>query len=632
MRSPREILSAGAATALGGQLGGESPYERAQASARVIRAQRVGAAIFAVLFARLAILQVVQSTLFRRISEVNRVHLLFAPAARGMILDRHGLKLADSRPAFVAVFRPGPLEGPALYAELDRLAALLEVDPTRLRRQADAEAGQPLRLIRLADDVPRDRVLKLLELRADLAGLDVQVEARRVYPQGGLASHVLGYLGEVDARDLRKYTNEGYRTGEWIGKSGLERVYERELRGQSGGQQIEVDAKGRQLRVLQEVEPRPGSDLTLTLDMELQAEAERALAGRRGAAVMMDPNNGEILVLASSPGFDPNAFLDASRSSELHRVLVNPASPFMNRAIQGLYPPGSTFKIVTTAAGLEERKLDPREPVTCRGGVRLGHDQRIFRCWLHRGHQSVTFLPAFANSCDVYYYLLGLRLGSGVLHDYARMLGYGEPTGVDLGGEPSGTVPDAEWKMVHRRQAWFDGDLANFSIGQGDLQTTPIQVAAMAGAIATGGTRYTPRLVLRAGSGGTARDTEATVRRRFRFSETTLSLLREGLERVVREGTGRAAAVQGLRVAGKTGSSETGHGLPHAWFCGYAPADAPRVAFAVVVEAAGHGGSVAAPIARRLVARALGVEDIRAGESRSRAGAGSTAPTVEIGD
>ncbi len=476
MRSSREILSAGAAAAMGGQLGGESPYERAQAAARVSRVQRVGAVMFAVLFARLAILQVVQSTIFKRISEVNRVHLRFAPAARGMILDRHGTRLADSRPAFVAVFRPGQLEGPALYAELDRLADVLGVDPLPLRQKADAEAGQPLRMIRLADDVPRARVLKLLELRSDLAGLDIQVEARRVYPQGGLASHVLGHLGELDARELRKHASEGYRAGEWIGKSGLERAYERDLRGQSGGQQIEVDAKGRQLRVLQEVAPRPGSDLTLTLDAELQAEAERALAGRRGAIVMMDPNNGEVLVLASSPGFDPNSFLDGSRAGELHRVLVSPASPFLNRAIQGLYPPGSTFKIVTTAAGLEERRLDPREPVVCRGGLRLGRDQRIIRCWLHRGHQSVTLIPALANSCDVYYYLLGLRLGSGILHDYARVLGYGEPTGIDLGGEATGLVPNAEWKMARRRQAWFDGDQANFSIGQGDLQATPLQV------------------------------------------------------------------------------------------------------------------------------------------------------------
>lgn len=558
----------------------------------------LGVAAFALLLGRLVQLQVVQATELRRASEQNRIRRVREPAPRGTITDRAGRVLASSRPAYVVTMLPSR-QAAERQAVLARLEPLLGLAAGSLERRLQSFGRLSPEAMTVATDVGFPTLARLEEHSPFLPGVGVQVRAVRSYPLGRLACHVLGYVREIGPEELAARPGRGYHQGDLIGKSGVEKWAEQTLRGREGGQQVEVDAHGRLVKELGRVQPQPGESLTLTLDVPTQQAAEAGLAGRRGAAVALDPNTGEVLALASSPGFDPNWF--AGDLSPAHWRRLNARDrPQQNRALSGRYEPGSVFKIVTASAALEAGVAGPASRFSCPGYYRLGSWR--FGCWNRAGHGSIGFLEGFAQSCNVVFMTLGRRVGGQGLAAMARRLGFGAPTGLEIGPESSGLVPDPEWKRRRRHQPWYPGDTVQMAIGQGDMLVTPLQAAVEVAAIANGGQRVQPHLVRAIGGHRLPAPPAVPIG----LSADTVRFVQEGLRAVVARGTARSLAGLGVAVAGKTGTAQNPHGHDHAWFVGYAPADQPRVAVAVLVEGGGHGGTAAAPIAGRMILAALG--------------------------
>jgi penicillin-binding protein 2 len=587
-----------------------------RASEKSVRASRarwltaIALGCFGVLLLRLGFLQIIRGRELETASDNNHTQIVVEHAPRGRILDRNGKVLAESQPVFVAFFSPLGIAPMELQKILDRLAPIVEIPKADLEHQLRS-ALRAKTMLRVSEQLTRNQAFQVLQNRAHLPGVSLTIEEQRFYPHGQLASHVLGYVGQITDKDLEQFADKGYRPGDWIGKSGLERLYDPLLQGQDGGFLIEVDARGRQVGVIRQISPQAGKDLYLTLDKDLEELAEKRLKETRhpGAVVMLDPRTGELLALASSPGFDPNSFLPTGKSEERARLLNDPALPLYNRAIQALYPPGSTFKIVTSLAELEERVMDPSHQIHCTGSYTMGAERRIFRCWKKEGHGWMNFHQALAQSCDVYYYQVGLKLGPSVIEKYAKAMGLGQRTGIDLPSEKRGSLPLA-WRSS-MRQYWLGGETLNYAIGQGALQVTPLQMANVAAAAGTRGMIYQPYIAAESQRFHEEKERLASPRELMRIHASALSwrLLGASLEEVVRSGTGVASKVTGFTVAGKTGTAQTTKGDDHAWFVAYAPSDQPRVACAVLVENGGHGGAVAAPIARDLLAKALGVTE-----------------------
>lgn len=576
------------------------------------RVARLGVAIlllFAVLWAQLWSLQAVHGRYYLRLSEQNRVRDYVTPAPRGVILDRRGQPLVTNRPAFTVSVLPMEVRDPARLART--LAPVLGVAVEEIEARLQAGRRRPFEPVPLRRDVGKGVVMAVEENRLDLPGILVEAEPVREHLHGSLAAHGLGYLGEITEEELRSRT--GYRAGALIGKSGVERTYDHVLRGTDGRLRVEVDAAGRPVRILGRQGARPGSSIVLTLDATLQAVAERALRGRTGAVVAMDPRNGEVLALASAPTFDPNLFSGGISAADWRLLAGDRRLPLLNRAVEGTYEPGSVFKIITGLAALAEGVARRDSLFACTGSLQVGR-------WIFRdvaAYGTVDFLRGVAVSCNVMFWQLGRALGEERLGLYARAFGLGQPTGVDLPSEAVGLIPSAAWKQETWKEPWYPGDTLNMSIGQGFVLATPLQVARMVGGLATGGTLVRPRLVRRImtpeGIQVTAHTPEKTAVPVTLPAEARRTL-RDGMRAVVEAGTGRAAAVPGLAIAGKTGSAENPRGIPHAWFAGYAPADRPTLVVVVFIEHGRRGGEVAAPIARALFeAAALGSPSSPAG-------------------
>jgi penicillin-binding protein 2 len=548
-------------------------------------------------------LQILEGRKYAELAKENRVRPEVLRAPRGAIYDRQGRLLADSAPSFGIVFQPFPAESVQRAREtldpswITRVATLVELDTAEVRRRVNVAnlTGQNAVLRR---DAPFAVLAGVEETRSDLPGIEVQTEPLRHYPYGTLAAHLLGYAGEVSGPELDSLGAAGYRPGDLIGRTGVERAYETELRGQDGVEYVVVNARGRRVSTLRESgarRPVPGQNLVLTLDLDVQRALEDAMADvPRGAAVALDPRDGGILGLVSRPAFDPNEFSHGLSHERWKELMEAGADPLLDRAIQGAYPPGSTFKIVTMTAALvrgaaiADTRLSP-----CGGGMNYGG--RWFSCWEHRGHGSLDLVEALQHSCDVYFYQLGLRIGLPGLEQTAKALGLGARTGVDLPQEARGLVPSPEY--YDRRWGagrWRSGLLLNLAIGQGELLVTPLQLALLAAEVANDGRALRPHLVERVGTAATSR-LARPLQSGLPSNPAIWGPVRDGLERAVAAGTGTAARVPGLRVAGKTGTAQNPHGQDHALFVCFAPADAPRVAMAFVVENAGHGGSIAAP-------------------------------------
>ena len=571
---------------------------------------------FLLLLGRLWNLQILHGDELRTLSENNRIRLHRIQATRGTVLDRNGRVLIDSRPAFDAVLVPE--DARSVELTIENLAHLLNQSSADMRALlAQTSSRPPFEEIAVKRDLSWDEMVALETHQLDLPGVSLQIMSRRSYPLQGKLAHLLGYVGEAGPQDL--LADPRYQMGDLVGKVGLEKRWENYLRGVNGGQQVEVDAVGRKLRVLREVEEVPGDTVKLTIDMDLQNAAWDALGDHDGSVVALDPNTGEILAMANRPSFDPNIFARGVHRDEWRNLLTDKHRPLNNRALQGQYPPGSTFKIVVATAGLEEGVINPFTRLHCPGGLQFGN--HYFRCWKKGGHGTLDVHQALVQSCDVFFYQVAQRLGIDTIARYARAYGLGLTTGIDLEHEKAGTIPDTAWKRRRFQQPWYAGETLSAGIGQGYVTATPLQMANLISMVASG-QRYRPQFVkqIETPDADVVHSESAQVIGTLKVRPTTLLQLREGLRDVVNapNGTGKNARLPGIEVAGKTGTSQVvkmgkerikSAQLPwqlrdHAWFVAYAPFDAPEIAVAALVEhAEGGGGAVAAPVARAVMQR-----------------------------
>ena len=586
--------------------GGDVPQERLEILWYCIAAAGL------VLGLRLAQMQLVQSAEWREAAERNRSQMIHQNAPRGRIYDRNGVAVATNAPAFSLIFLPGKdrrrQDLKPLAMELGRQ---LGRDPDELLEALD-QAVREESAIRLAENLPTQTMFRLSELKTIYPGVDLIVEARRYYPFGRFASHLLGYMGKMSQREWRERKPKGYRVDSRTGRLGLEKIFEDELRGRDGGLRMEVDAQGRLKRVLDKIPWEAGSNIHLTIDAAVQRAADdglRATATGRGAAVAIDPRNGDLLAMSSLPDFDPNAFLSTD-PNEVKSTVLDLAE--FNNAISGAYPPGSTFKPIVGLATLSEGRAAPDDAVFCPGHFELGG--RTFLCWEHKGHKRVSWLMGLALSCDVYFYTMGLKVGGAAIERYARAFGLGQKTNLPaFKGEKGGHLFGPETRKKAGKNYWYDGDTLNLSIGQGELTVTPLQMAIVTAALANRGTvwrpRYTQKIVYADGRPDYVQKPERMGI--VPAKEAAWDEVQRGLEVVITSGTGGGARIPGLITAGKTGTAQNPHGEDHAWFIVYAarPGEPASIAIAVLVENGGHGGTTAAPVARRMILAHFGMTD-----------------------
>ncbi len=550
------------------------------------------ASIFGLLSLRLVHLQIAQNEKFSQLAIENAAKTVPEPAPRGVIYDRYDNVLVENQPIFSVHVLPYILFNKSKEERneiLDRLGNLLGE-----KVEFKVSATEP---IIVKDKIPLETAIRVEEKRSELDGVVVRSQPIRLYPYGNLASHVLGYVGEIEARELAKLREQGYKLRDFIGKDGVEKKYDKQLRGIDGGKKIEVDVYGTPLRILESLDSIPGSDMKLTLDIKLQAAVEEALGYWEGAVVVMDVKTGEILALASHPNYDPNIFVKPMEKWQWKRI-ESKRHPFMNRAL-AIYPPGSIFKIITLTAALEEDLTWPEEIFNCRGYQRVSN--RTAKCWLKGGHGPISVMEGLVWSCDVVFYTLGSRLGPDLIAKYARKFGLGSYTGIDLPQERKGLIPSTEWKRKRLKEAWYEGDSFNYGIGQGFVQVTPLQMAAFYGGIATGEI-LKPYVVaeIKDRRGKLIHQGKKKIAGNVPVSPENLGLIRKALRDVVKRGTGVAARVQGIPAAGKTGTAEN-PGKAHAWFISYAPHDDPEIVIASFVAHGEHGDQASAYVARDIL-------------------------------
>ena len=602
---------------------------------RVERARVLGWCIILIFFlltSRLWYLQIVQGQKYAAMADGNRIRWVRTPAPRGRMFDRNGVPLATNRASFTVSLLPGSLDGEMGEQVLTRLSDLLGLTREELQEAIKKGISYPYEPIRVMQDVPAKTVVAMEEQRFELPGVIVEMAEVREYPNGPLASHVVGYMAPISPSLLSAWSDLGYYSSDYVGMTGLERLYEHVLRGEDGGSQVEVSALNRPVQVLDEVPPVPGSDLVLTIDKDLQELAERSLVEHLakvraagdytetycGVVVVLNPKTGAVLAMASIPGYDPNRLSDAGQRGTYYTELSQDKHrPLFNRAVRGLYSPGSAFKPIVSIAALEEGKTTANEVFYADDIGPYG----IKRCWTLRNspplpaHGNVTVRSALAESCNDYFWEMGLRLGVDMLAEYARAAGFGSPTGLDIyPSEEEGLVPDPEWKrqrfsrQPRSEQLWYPMETMDMAIGQGFLLVTPLQMAAFYMGLANRGTIYVPYLVerIQRPTGEVIAETRPRAVRVLEASPQTWNAVIEGLADVVKSGTG-ASAFRGfpypVSIAGKTGSVQLGPGQgdAHSWFCGFAPVEDPEI---VVAAFAGHGGggaTTAGPIVRMIM-------------------------------
>jgi len=574
---------------------------------RILAIAGIVSAALLVIVCQLWYLQVLEGGRFQEASDKNRTRIRPIAAPRGILFDRHGLPLVDNRPAFTLSLIPRELErDPAARdATLGRLASLLHIPFAELQEAVARIPPDSILPVRVRRGLSMGDVARVEEWKLELPGVIVEVEPQRAYPTSRFAAHLLGYVREANDEQLKQGR---YRRGDMVGQSGLERLLDEFLRGKDGGERIEVDAMGRQIRLIQSTEPHPGAEVVTTVDRRIQEAAERAMEGHAGSVVVMDPRNGDVLAMVSTPAFEIDRFTGTIERNAWLRVIQDPDHPLLNRTIQSQYAPGSVFKIVVAAAGLQEGTLAPTDRTHCTGEFHLG--QWTFKDWKEGGHGSVDLLDAMRHSCNVFFYEKGLKIGGAVIARYASAFGFGAPTRIDLPGEKLGLIPRPKLRRDRRVSGgWHAGETVNMSIGQGAVLVTPIQVARFMSALANGGVLWKPRLVqriVRPGTGVVWSDA-GTVTGHVTLSPMVWAFLRQSLWAAVNDGgTGAAARIPGLDIAGKTGTAQTiaksraDKGQDHAWFASFAPVREPEVVVVVLVERGGKGGQIAAPIARRI--------------------------------
>jgi len=547
-------------------------------------------------------LQIVKGNDYALLAENNRLRRIAMPPTRGVVFDRHDDVLASTRPALnLVLIREGLQDADG---QLRRLEKVLGFSYEGLRDRLAAMHRRPtFEPLVIKEDVQLAEIAKVEARREWFPSVEVEETALRDYPDGPAIAHAVGYVGEVNEAQLARITDGSLQQGDIVGKTGIERQYDDILRGRRGWNLVTVNSLGRPFGTPQPGRvPEDGQPLHLTIDRRLQRTLVEALAEEVGSGIFMDPNSGEVLALASTPGYDPNLFTAPVSRTTWMSLINDSRHPLNDRAISSYYAPGSTFKVLMTIAGLETGTITPSSTALCTGSAMIYG--RSFLCWKRGGHGVVNVHEALVHSCNVFYYLLGRKLGIDAITKYAKMFSIGEITGIDIPGETRGNPPSAEWKERIRKEPWYPGDTISVAIGQGLLAVTPIQMATMISAVANGGSLVRPHL---------ARDA-SSIPTKLPVSAATLAVVRDALADVVEEGTATRAQLGSIHVAGKTGTAQVykrSAGVDadkqakeerdHAWFVGYAPAEKPEIAFAIVIEHGGHGGTTAAPVARKVL-------------------------------
>jgi penicillin-binding protein 2 len=573
-----------------------------QVQSRVALLQALIVLLVAGLVAQFWNLQVMRARHFREQAENNRSRLVTLAAPRGALVDRSGQVLVGNRPSFNVVLVPEHAED--LDRVVARLASALGMGESAIRERIARR--QPFRPVVVKADATLADIAVLEARRLELPEVSVEVVPLRSYPLASAAAHALGRVGEISERQLQLPEFKGLQPGALVGQAGIESRYNRELMGKDGFRRVVVNSRGLEVAEAARQAPSDGPNLTLSIDASLQSAMERAFEGRSGSAVALDPETGEILAMTSTPAYDPNHFTTGIDPAEWAKLASDPETPLMNRVIQGSYAPGSTFKVIAATAALEEGLITPATSFYCPGHLSVYNT--VFRCL--GVHGVIDLRRAIGLSCNVYFYNVGIRLEITRLAKWAKLMGLGAPTGVDLPFEASGLMPSPEWKLRVLKTPWYAGETVSVAIGQGQVSATPIQMARVAAFIANGGHLLRPHFV----RGADAPRLPPIVR------PETIAAVREGMRLVVAAGTGWRARLSSVEVCGKTGSAQVVgrarlektpnvHELvPHGWFIAFAPAERPRIALAVLVEHGGSGGEAAAPVARRILAHFFGVE------------------------
>ncbi len=567
---------------------------------------------------RLAHVQIESHEHFSTLSQDNRVKIQPLPPTRGLIYDANGILLAENHPSYSLEITPE--KEADLSATIDALADIIRIDDKdrkrfeRLRKKRRRFEGVPIR-----SNLNQEELARIAVNNHRFPGVDIRARVLRYYPLGEHTAHVLGYVGRINEEELKRIDVSEYSGTNFIGKGGVEKYYEKVLHGHVGHQQVEVNAKGRVLRVLEEQPPVSGRDLHLYLDIRLQQDAAAALGDRRGSVVAIDPRTGGVLAQVNSPRFDPNLFVEGISSKDYKTLRDSIDAPLFNRALRGQYPPGSTIKPFMALGGLETGTVTHAENKYCPGFYQLPNSSHKYRDWKRWGHGRTALQKAIVESCDVYFYDLAHDMGIDRLHDFLSRFGFGERTGVDISGELGGLLPSKAWKRRARNQPWFPGETLIVGIGQGYFLVTPLQLAAATAALAARGRFVQPRVVrVTQDPGLPVNEPVPAVRRDLGLTPRYVQDVIHAMSQVVegRRGTARRIRTDAYRIAGKTGTAQVftvgqkerynedqvaERMRDHALFVAFAPLDDPRIAVAVIVENGGHGGSVAAPIARQVM-------------------------------
>ncbi|OQX95542.1 penicillin-binding protein 2 [candidate division KSB1 bacterium 4572_119] len=556
--------------------------------------------LFFILIAQLFYLQVYKQAIYLKASENNRIRQVILKSTRGLILDRNGEVLVDNHPSYSVYATPFEVQDADTVLRLiSRILNIESEEISKIIKEKQAGYFTPVRLKRHIDF---STLSKIEEYKLDLPGISIQNDPKRYYPSGVRAPHLFGYLGELTREEYESRKKQGIKFGEIVGKKGLEMIYDTELRGVNGYRYVEVDVLGREIKRLsdkRELLDVPGQNLHLTIDAGLQKFLESRMDTIRGGAIAVDCETGGILALVSKPDYDPDIFSKPLSEDIWNSLLSDQNKPLYDRMVQSLYPPGSTFKLVLAAAALEKGIITPERTETCVGFYRLG--TKTYDCWKKEGHGELDLLGAIEQSCNVYFYTLGLKTGQDIWAEYSKKFLFDKPTGIDLMAENSGLVPDREYlDKKYGKNKWSRGLIANQAIGQGDLLVTPLQMLRFTMILANDGFYHKPHVVnFREDVISNKKEwTEIETKKIPDISEKTYKILKEGMRRVVQgeRGTAKGARCSGLEVAGKTGTAENPHGEPHAWFLGFAPFDKPKIALCILIENGGSGGAVAAPL------------------------------------
>ncbi len=554
-----------------------------------------------VLLGRIAWLQLIEGERYFRISKNSRLRLVPLPCSRGLILDRNGEKLAGNE----AFFSVGVV--PSNVTDIDELIKcldeFLDIDKEIAKKRIQ-EANNIFRPVWAKRNIDLSAVTYLLEKEEDFPGTVILTQPVRSYYYDEMCAHVLGHVGEVNQEELTANSTFGVELGDLVGKMGVEKAYNSYLQGEKGGRQVEVDAHGRTLRVISEKDPLPGDSVYLTIDLEMQEIAAEKLGQRKGVVLIGDYETGEILTLVSHPTFNPNLFSWGVSEDEWSKLVQDPGDPLENRALRGEYPPASTFKVVVAAAALEDNIIGKEDTFFCGGELLVGN--RIFKCWKEEGHGRLNLEEAIIDSCDVFFYQLGLKIGMDKIIRYSRLFELGEITGIDPVSEKDGLLPTREWKLKAKGEAWYPGDTVNLSIGQGFLLVTPVQMFRVIAAVANGGSLIDPYLVKEVvDSQGKVVESFSPGRgKKIPISSSVFDFLGKSLRGVVREGTGWRAENKIVKIAGKTGTAESSdEERPHNWFVGYTLSDEARLAIVVLIEYREEEISIAAQIAGEILSQ-----------------------------